>query len=99
MVWFAGLQTESRGQAAICPYPILRANTDVIQEKAGRQRQQERVARLGGGSTILLFVGGLSSSTSDTASDAFMLAVEMLRGGNERVQVGPTTRRQARKSG
>lgn len=58
------------------------------QELAGRKQQQERIARLGGGSTILLFVGGLSSSsTRDTASDAFRLAVEMLKGGNKQVQV------------
>ncbi|CAN0165193.1 unnamed protein product, partial [Scytosiphon promiscuus] len=56
-------------------------------ERAGRQQQQERIAGLGGGSTILLFVGGLrTSSTRDTAADAFLLAVEMLKGGNKRVQ-------------
>lgn len=51
------------------------------------------MAGLGGGSTILLFVGGLrSSSTRDTAADAFLLAVEMLKGGNKKVQVCARTR-------
>ena len=68
--------------------PPTPPNTTPPQEKAGRQQQQERIAGLGGGSTILLFVGGLSSSsTRDTAADAFLLAVEMLKGGNKKVQV------------
>lgn len=68
--------------------PSTRTHPHGLQERAGREQQQERIARLGGGSTILLFVGGLSSSsTRDTAADAFMLAVEMLRGGNKQVQV------------
>ena len=48
----------------------------------------------------MLFVGGLSSSsTRDTAADAFMLAVEMLRGGNKQVQVVITVVEEGRAAG
>lgn len=58
------------------------------QERAGRQQQQERIAALGGGNVILLVVGSLTSSTQrDMAADAFLLTVEMLKGGIKKVQV------------
>lgn len=52
-----------------------------------RKAQQERLARLGGARTILLFVEGRLSSTEDKSEDVFNLAIEMLKNGNKYVQV------------